>query len=102
MGVCGDIFKLTILSGYKALTALSNLQKNGEGQSGPGRGLDLIHNPHRMEKNKKVRKTLQPLAGFKPTTLRFQVLHLTTRLKLQSAITPVNFAGLTFCYKLIR
>ena len=54
-GARRDRFELTTLSGYKALTALYNLQKNGEGQSGAGHGLDLTNNPHRMEKNKKLR-----------------------------------------------
>ena len=31
-----------------------------------------------------------PVEGFEPTTFRLQILHLTHRLKLQSAITPVK------------
>ena len=50
------------------------------------------------EKDKKRRKKREKKivfgAGFEPTTLRLQILHLTRRVKLQSAITLVHFYGL--------
>ena len=39
------------------------------------------------------KKSIVRLAGFDPTTLRLQVLHLTIMLKLQSVITLVQFDG---------
>ena len=45
------------------------------------------------KKKKKVRKKFVVGAEFEHTTLRLQILHLTARLKLQSAITPVKFNG---------
>ena len=61
-------------------------------------GLDLTKNHLKMKKKtkKKMKKREKKIvfgAGFEPTTLRLQILHLTPRLKLQSAITPVKFNG---------
>ena len=45
------------------------------------------------KRRKKRKKKIVLGAGFEPTTLRLQILHLTARLKLQSAITPVHLSG---------
>ena len=45
------------------------------------------------KKKKKREKKFVFGAGFEPTTLRLQILHLTRKDKLQSAITPVKFNG---------
>ena len=52
------------------------------------------------QKRNKVKTKIVPQAEFERTTRRLQVLHLTARLKLQSAITPVEFDALF--QKLIR
>ena len=53
--------------------------------------MDLNPQPSQVGKREKKRKSV-PRAGIEPRTLRLQVLHLTARLKLQSAITLVKIA----------